>query len=273
MFDESATAPLQGSSSLNVADEINGKPVVLEVSTGLGLTSLLPDVAKRLGLPEDPRRQSSYPSPGGPVTQRNVLSRSILALDHEWSGRSLAVRPFFGHAGGRPGFDGVLGADLLREAELEIDLPAHRIAFHRPLNCRPGAPPWAPAASAPVELRGLGVPVITVRVNGQPVSARIQSGDNATSMTEALASRLALGNATGRRTRSFGSDPAGRAGREYRLDEIAVGDEVLRDQLVVVTPGLGGSEEQMILGQDWLQRRKVWLSFINRWLFLGPVSK
>lgn len=119
-----------------------------------------------------------------------------------------------------------------------------------------------------MEVHGFGVPVIAVRVNGQSVRARIQSGNNANTMSEALANRLALSTPTGRRGSTYGSDPIGQRGREYRLDEMAVGEEVLRDQLVFVTADLGRPEEDLVLGQDWLRHRKVWFSFTNRRLFL-----
>jgi hypothetical protein len=268
VFGEGDVIPLQGP-GLNVVGSLNDQPVAMEVNTGLGLTSLLPEVAQRLRLPEDPVRHSSYPSSSGPVTRRNVLSRSLRVGGQEWSGRSLAVRPFFGAGGGAPGFDGVLGADLLRQGELEIDLPGRRVAIHRTSNCRPAIPPWPSVTNVVMEVRGIGVPVITVRVNGQPVRARIQSGNNASTMSQALANRLALRTPTGRQGSTFGSDSAGQRGREYRLDEIAVGGEVLRHQLVFVTADQGGAEEELILGRDWLRYSKVWFSFTNRRLFMA----
>jgi predicted aspartyl protease len=269
VFAETAAIPLRGDAGLRVAATLNGEPLTLEVNTGLGLTSLQPHVVQRLRLPEDPRNQSSHPGPDGPVTRRNVQSRSLRVGEREWSERSLAVRPFFGADGPLQGFDGVLAADLLRQTELEIDLPTRRLALHRAENCRAGNPPWAPAVAVTMEVRGLGVPVITVHVNGQAVRARIQSGNSATTVTEALATRLALDRPTGRRARTYGSDPAARRGREYLVDEMVVGEEVLRNQPVVVSADLGGPEEELILGQDWLRHRKVWLSFANRRLFLA----
>lgn len=269
---EAAGVPLLGEAGLRLPAVVNGQSLTLEVNTGLGLTSLMPEVAQRLGLPEDPTAQSSYPGPSGPVTRRNVQTRTLRVGEREWSGRSLAVRPFFAAEGRAPAFDGVLGADLLRQSELEIDLRGRRVALHRVQNCRPGDPPWAPAAAVTMEMRGLGVPVITVRVNGQPVRARIQSGNNATVMAEALANRLALDRPTGRRARLSGSDPTSRRGREFLLDEIATGEEVLRNQPVTVVADLGGPEEELILGQDWLLHRKVWLSYANRRLVLASAG-
>ncbi|WP_158601082.1 hypothetical protein [Teichococcus wenyumeiae] len=123
VFGEGDVIPLQGP-GLNVAGSLNDRPVTLEVNIGLGLTSLLPQVAQRLRLPEDPAKQSSYPSPSGPVTRHNMLSRSLRVSGQEWSGRSLAVRPFFGTGGGPPGFDGVLALTCCARVNWRLTFPA-----------------------------------------------------------------------------------------------------------------------------------------------------
>jgi len=269
VFGEGDVLPLQGA-GMAVPATLNREALRLEISTGLGLSSLLPETAQRLRLAEDPRVESSYPGPTGRITRRNVRSASLRVGEQEWTGRSLAVRPFYGVGGGPPGFDGVLGADLLREGELEIDLPARRVAIHRAPNCRSGHPRWAPAASAPLQPHPMGVPVIMVRVNGQAVRARIASGNNISSLSETLANRLALNTPTGRRGSSTGSDPNIRRGREVRLEELATGEEILRGGTVFVAPDTGGAEdEELTLGQDWLRPRKVWISFSGRRLFLA----
>lgn len=269
VFGEGEPLILRGSTGIVADAQVNGQPVALEIGTGLGLTSLQPEAAQRLNLPEDPRVQSGYSGPAGPVTRRNVLTRSLRAGGQEWSGRSIAVRPFSGLSGARP-FDGILGLDLLRQTELEIDLPGRRVTLHRARDCRPGNPPWPVAASLPLDLPPSGAPVIMVQVNGQAVRARIQSGDNVSSMSQALADRLGLNTPTGRRGRSAGGDAVTRRSTEYRLETLAAGEEVLRDQrVVVVAADPSQQNEELRLGQDWLGQRRVWLSFANRRLFLG----
>lgn len=41
--------------------------------------------------------------------------------------------------------------------------------------------------------------------------------------------------------------------------------------MVVAAEGTGGPED-LILGQDWLRHRKVWLSFGARRVFLAPIG-
>jgi predicted aspartyl protease len=169
----------------------------------------------------------------------------------------------------------MIGAELLRETELELDLPARRITFHARRGCRPGAPPWAAASSVPMDFQIHGAPVVVARVNGHAVRALIHSGNNATAMTQGLADKLGLSraDATGRRVRSHGTDPGVSRGQEFRVKEIAVGQEVLRDLPVIVTAGGTGGPEELVLGQDWLRHRKVWLSFGGRRVFLAEAGK
>jgi len=53
------------------------------------------------------------------------------------------------------------------------------------------------------------------------------------------------------------------------VKELAVGQEVLRDVPVVVAANGTGGPHEMVLGQDWLRHRKVWLSFGGRRLLLA----
>lgn len=240
----------------------------------LGLSSVLPGSVRSLGLPTDPVRRTGFGAPGSGDVRQNVMVRSLRVGGQDWGGRSLAVRPYFMPDGSPPGFDAMIGADLLRETELEIDLPARRVAFHARRNCRPGAPPWKPAGSVPMDLQAHGSPVVAVRVNGQEARALIQSGNNATVMSRRLAERLGVtrADAAGRQVRSRGTDAGVSRGQEFRVRELSVGEEVLQDLPVVVTADGTGSPHEMVLGQDWLRHRKVWFSFGSRRLFLAPVG-
>lgn len=273
-FGTGDVSPLRGGTGTVVAGSVNGQPAMLEVSTGLGLTGILPGSVQALGLPTDPVRRSGFAGRGGDTVRQNVRVRSLRVGDQDWFDRSVAVRPFFMPDGSPPDFNAMIGADLLRETELELDLPARRIAFHSRRDCRPGAPPWTPASSVPMDVQIHGAPIVVARVNGHAVRALIHSGNNATAMTQRLADKLGLAaaDATGRRARSHGTDPGVSRGREFRVKEIAVGQEVLRDLPVIVTAEGTGGPEELVLGQDWLRHRKVWLSFGARRVFLAPVG-
>ena len=266
-----AMVPVPDGEELTVAGTLNGQPVRLDIDTGLGLTSLLPGFVERMNLPLDARRQSGTIQEGRTVLRQNVLVTGLRTGSHEWGGRSLAVRPIL-TSGGPPRFDGMVAADLLRDTELELDLPARRVTVFAQRNCRAEGPPWASGAvRVPMELPNNGVPVVTVRVNGQEVRALIQSGNNRTVLSRGLADRLGLGQAqaTGVRTRSHGPEMRVGRGEEYRLDELALGEDVVRGMPVVVSATGTASTEPMVLGRDWLARRKVWLSYHGRRLYLA----
>ncbi len=275
VFGAGDVSPLRGPAGVVVAGFVNGEPAMLAVSTGLGLTSVLPGSVQALGLLTDPLRQTGFTGRGGDAPRQNVMVRSLRVGGQDWTDRSVAVRPYFMPDGSPPAFDAMIGANLLRETELEVDLPARRVAFHQRRNCRPGAPPWAPASSVPMDLQNHGAPVIVARVNGHAVRALIHSGNNVTVMTRRLADQLDLAraDAAGRRVRSHGTDPGVSRGQEFRVNEIAVGQEVLRNVPVVVTADGTGGQEELVLGQDWLRHRKVWLSFGGRRLFLAQVKE
>jgi predicted aspartyl protease len=270
VFSDEGLLPLQGGIGATLAAALNGQPLLMELNTGLGLSSLQPEVAQRLNLPDDPRAQSSYRGAGGTtITRQNLLVESLRTGTQDWPLRSIAVRPFYGHGGGRPPFDGVIGAHLLRDAELDLDLSHHRIALYRARGCRAPMPPWPGATPVTLDLGANGVPYVEARVNGQPVRARIHTGNNSTTLSARLAARLGLDATTGRRGTSYGSSATARAGQEYRLAELAVGGEVLRNQTVMVGADEPGEPDELTLGRDWLEQRRVWLSFPTRRLYLA----
>lgn len=269
VFGEADLVPLQGRSGMVVAGAMNDQPMRIEVSTGIGYTAVLTAVAQRLDLPTDPRRQTNVAGLG---TQRNVTLRSLQVGREVWSDRSLTVRPHFS-ADGNATYDAMLAANLLREVELEIDLPARRVGLHMRRDCQGGGPAqradWTIQASAPVDLGTLGVPVVTLRVNGQPVRAAIHSGANMSTMSRRLAERLGVLQSPPRaRMRAHGAGPTPALGEQYLLREVALDGEVLRDLPVVVTADAGGVEE-LALGEDWLALRKVWISYPGRRIFLA----
>jgi hypothetical protein len=118
-----------------------------------------------------------------------VLVRSLTIGTRDWGGLSLAVRQMFPPAGETIDFDGMPAANLLRGLEVGIDMPARRAMLFNPQGCRPGTPPWPAATSLPMEMMEHGTPRISVRVEGQVVSARIASGQQQSSMARTLAEK------------------------------------------------------------------------------------
>lgn len=260
--------PLLGSQGMNLEGSVNGQKVMMSLSTGLGLTALLPATAQRLGLPADPMRQSSFASGSGPITRQNVTVRSLRVGTRDWGSLSLAVRQMFPPAGETMDFDGLLAANLLRGLEVGIDMPARRATLFNPQGCRPGTPPWPVAASLPVEMMEHGTPRISVRVEGQVVSARIASGQDRSSMARSLAERLGLAR-TNTTVRAYGTNPDAIRGRVYRVRELAAGEEVLRNLEVTGYDGESEGGAELTLGRDWLSHRAIWLSYPQRRVYLA----
>jgi predicted aspartyl protease len=267
-YDQAASLPLRGAEGADILAEANGQPVVLTLSTGLGLTSLVPATVQRLGLARDPNRRTGFAD--GSV-EPNALLRRLRIGGLDWSDRSLAVRADFTPDGYPVQSDGALAANLLRETELELDLGHRRVALHPARGCRPGPPPWTPAGSAVLQLEEHGVPAISGQVRGQVVRLLLNSGTNRSSMPRSLAERLGLNQPTGAQLRSHGMMAGPSRGREYLLPDLAVGGEVLRDfRIVVAEDGARPAPAQIVLGRDWMARRPLWFSWANRRLYLAP---
>jgi predicted aspartyl protease len=277
-----AELPLQvvPNNRLLVPATIDGKPVVLQLDTGGQRTLLSRAAAGRLGLTPDPRRATAIQGIGGTVERRNVLFRSfdlgdIRAGDWDQSGsRSLGVADLsMPTADGQP-VDGLLGADVLSEFDIDLDVPDRTVAFYTVRGCgRNFAPSWpgvfAGLDAARTPRGGLLLPV---GADGKVLAAVLDTGAG-----------LSLVSAAGARSVGVTQDgltPAGPVSIKgvdgtrvpvlvHRFSELQIGPEIVRNQVMPVADvNLDGA--QMLIGADFLRTHRIWLSYATSRIFLQP---
>jgi len=108
----------------------DGRPLVFGLDTGAAATSLRQPLLEKLGTRSLPRRRTKIAGAGG-IESREVLfvPRLTVRLGGQslvW--RDLAVWPVSGYA--MTPLDGVLGADVLTVARMELDPAAGRLILH-----------------------------------------------------------------------------------------------------------------------------------------------
>ncbi|WP_419898703.1 retroviral-like aspartic protease family protein [Roseomonas sp. USHLN139] len=249
---------------------INGQPAVFLVDTGAARTALLPEGAAALGLTQDGLRRTQARGIGGSSHEANALV-SELTLG-SLTMRGLTV-PVVRH-GAPPRRDrlGLLGADVLRVHELEMDTPGGQLTLWPGQGCGAGGPRWpTPSQSIPIELYGEAVPIVTLRVNGRAVPALFDTGAQRTVLDRRLA--IALGMPadapTGPRLHGVGEETV--VTQAWRLPQLDFAGLTLHDHPVLVA-ALERRPYAMALGQDVIGQRRFWLSYARRRLFLDAVA-
>ena len=257
-----------------VTAAINGRPVVLVLDTGAEQTVLTAAVAKRLNI--TPRYEYARPMRGiGAVIatgDAKVESFAIggYALPYPRVLVGDVVLPDF--EGIAP--DGLLGADLLADFDLDLDLPHRRLTLYQRLVCSSLRPPWTGPYTEIETTRSLHRhPFFPVLLDGHPLTGFIDSGSQRTvlatqSAAQAGVTMAALSQDPVQLTRGVGAETL----RSYahRFQQMVVGAETIRNFILLVADiALPRAEADLVLGIDFLQSRRIWLSYGSRRLFVA----
>lgn len=266
-----ATVPLRDERNFMLAPvALEGEPATLVVDTGAEATTIMPAAVQRLGLKPDGLRPTTLLGVAGRVRSQDVrlhrlsLADLTLRLDN---GVGVGDLPAF--PGVAPPVSGLLGADVLSRFEVELDLPGRRMSLYSAQRCA-GYLPWPGAVALPLDRPRGGLAFVTAQVDGKPVRALLDTGARTTLVTRAAALRLGVSDAAlagDLRHAGVGVGSATIAFRQHRFASIGVPGATMRDSVASVAdlrlPGV-----DMLLGADFLGRRRVWISYATGRLFL-----
>ena len=272
-----------------LAARINGQLANLVLDTGSSGTALDLDAAARLGVGLHQLRSEDFGIGGSSHAYRGAVGRFEL-------GGLVASGQFVGGVmlpdGLRAaGLAGVFGADMLGAYDVDLDLVGGHLILFDHTDCgKPEVAMRPPLYSAPLQPGGVNtVPVVRIVVGGVTFRALVDSGAPATIMFRTTAARLGIDlaglRAPGHQT-SGGFGPRRVASLAHVLDEVRIGDLVLRDLPVRIidqaNPGSGArfvsmlldnrfapaSVADVLLGADFLRRVHVWISHSSQLLVM-----
>jgi hypothetical protein len=152
---------------------INGQAVGLLLDTGSEKSFLTEATVERLHIPRDARFNTAIIGIGG------GSARVDASVDHMLIGGvplpvdRISVNSF----SGRPRFDGLIGLDILRDFDLDIDTPKRTLTLYRVRVCERADPPWdepaMPIAGISTETRWLKLPF---EIDGVAGTATLDTG-------------------------------------------------------------------------------------------------
>jgi len=262
---------------LSVRATIDGGPVTLLVDTGAERTLLTEAAVERLRLPRDEHH----------ATRTYGIGRSTASWDAKLPGGivlggthfpvdSVTVGRFtMGEVTGG-GADGLLGADILLAFDIDLDMPARHMTLYRARrDCPDAVPPWSePYVSvAGIDTRRdrLLVPFELDGVAGMGV---LDTGAQLSSISERMTLRMGLlpnDLAKDRTVMAHGAAPDHVPVRLHQFREFRVGAALMRGPTLPVVPMTSGMGDALV-GADFLQGRRVWLSFATHRVFVAPLE-
>jgi predicted aspartyl protease len=169
--------------------------------------------------------------------------------------------------------DGLLGADILLAFDLDIDLPGRRLTIYRARSCADSRPPWTvPYASVEgVSMRRDRL-VVPLAINGADGHAVLDTGAQRSVIQPEFAARGGVTQAM------LDADPSAKmlgASREttsfrmHRFETVSIGTDTRHDMALAVTR-LPGAEEDALIGGDFFDMRRIWLSAASHQMFFTP---
>ena len=257
---------------LFVPAQISGQQVMLLVDTGAERTILTEDAVKRLHLALDPHRISHTVGIGGPsadfdaIPGRFTLGGVKVPVDRLAVGR-FTLRKI---AGIQP--DGLLGADILSQFDIDIDPADHHITLYRGRFCGPAKPLWASNDYEGLPDVGRSQDRLTVPIvlDGITARATLDTGAQFSAIGRDLATRAGVSQASlaaDRQIVAHGAAPGTVSVPAHRFQRLQAGNFAVNNPVlpVVTLPrGAGGA----LLGGDFLAGRRVWLSFPTEHIFI-----
>ena len=241
-----------------VPASIGSASVTMLLDTGAQGMLLTPGIVEALRLPVDPRGGTRILGTGGVRNAPNAALRNWRVGDLPMMDGSVPVAALPGVPQTEPPLAGLLGGQFLGTYDLDLDVPHGRMALYGAPGC--AAPPFPlPYSTLPLTVSPEGDVFITVQVNGESLLALLDTGSRASIITEQAAERLGLSGPSSANL-SRGVDGSTLPIRHVRVRRLQVGAEVIADAPVSVSP-LQLGRGDMLLGLDYLGRRRVWISY------------
>ncbi len=266
-LDPVAQVPVHLYSGLPLIDgTIAGKPVRMVLDTGADRTLLSEAAVRRLGLRRDSRATRSA-GIGGSFAAFDALAGAIHFGNVSVPLSSVVVGNFaLGLSESQ--VDGLLGADLWRQLDVDLDLPARTATFYRAQLCRRSAPPWPGPA---IGIAGLPGPanrlLLPAALDGQGAVAIFDTGAQVSGVSFRLAARTAEADAPARDVRVRGAGASVAKLKARRFASFRVGPLLFNNPVLPVLPLPQFADA--LVGQDMLRGCRAWFSFAARQLFLA----
>ena len=253
-----------------VTADINGRPARLILDTGAESSIVSVTAAKRLGVTSKYDFARSMRGINQSMQTGDARLESMSLGGATLSYPRVLVGPVMLTMGGVEA-DGLLGASLLADFDLDLDLPNRRLDLYARTDCTGLRPPWSGRATELETTRSLSAhPFFPVMVNGRTLSASLDSGAQRTVIAAAAAQRVGISAATrvpGSEIRARGAAGEILPAELHLLRDMRVGDVPVRTPVMVTALSLP-NDIDALLGADFLQTHRVWLSYGSRRLFI-----
>ena len=252
---------------------INGTPATMLVDTGAFDTQLTMNGVNKRDLV--PQMTGRIAEGVGGFSRLYAARVQEITLGPTKSRRS-SFLSVIGDANLTPAFDAIIGAPLLLQADLEVDLGAKQIRFFRQRDCdKTDLGIWKEETIVvPFETTAdrSPNPHFTVKVNGKNLDAIIDTGAHHTTMTAYAAKRLGIdlkGPDVKRAGYMVGVGSERAPHWTTTFKSIEIGNEAIRDAEIGILDAQSDLNTDILIGQDFLRAHRVLFAMSQRKLYIA----
>ena len=271
-----AEVPIQRLQSLAIVRlAVRGAPLNLVLDTGAEETLLVESAAKRIGVAIHTAYPRQVQGMGGGVTTGDAVLSPLTAGGVTLPDAHVVVAPVtLPDIGGQP-TDGLLGADVLSDFDIELNVAQRRLTLFARRTCTEPPSVWKPPFATLEANRSLHNRLFfPVTLDGHALAAFIDTGAQG-SVVDAKAAA-----AIGVSARALAADPSAnmrgvassaQAFHRHTFGQIVIGGLTLRSPALVVAP-FTLADADIILGMDFLAGRKIWFSYGAHRIFIAQAQ-
>lgn len=245
--------------------QINGKSVHMLIDTGAFKTVLTRAEADRQQITLTRTRELAY-GVGGQAAMFSARPKEVIIGPARVAQTLFPVIEGFDF----PGYGGIIGADYLLQADLEIALADKKLKFFRGSGCDDKSLAYwdTNALDVPLDIPSRDSrATVPVSINGTKLMALIDTGAAVTVINQNAAERLGFDPASAhavKRGKLEGVNGKTRQAWIASFDSFAIGEERIDHPQITVLEQQSGDitskGHQMILGRDFLRAHHVLLS-------------
>jgi Aspartyl protease len=275
-----ATVPVElADSNLLVTVAVNGQDATFILDTGADRTLMSEQAVNALGVERSGWVSSAIVGIAGGTQRPDAVPRTLTL-----GGVALRRHTLLGDTGvtvgtlpmskiGSRSVVGMLGRDFLASFDLDLDMPERHLSLYEVHDCTSAFLPWTrPYAAIPAVMPVGTALVIAIALDQRPLRALIDTGASASLLTASGIVRMGISPEAMARDpggNGHGVGPEAVPMRLHRFGSMQVGPEVIRDPSVWAATVHVVPIVDMLLGEDWLRSRHVWLSFTTKQVFVA----
>jgi predicted aspartyl protease len=252
---------------------MNGTVQKLAMDTGAGSTVLSTATARRLNIPRDFDHTMEMLGVGG--TDNHLYSARVGRMEFaglhfdDWH---LAIASFDMLLADGSDMGGLLGADILSQFDIDLDIPRRTAGFWRVSGCTNVAPPWTTATSA-LRLQRIGIDhvALQIAVDGVPVQVELDTGAPGLVLTELEAARAGASPESlqnGQAISGRGVNDGIYVGHMHVFQHVSLGRVGYDEVITQVLPRARLQSFGGLLGAAFLLQHRVWISYATNTLFV-----